>query len=161
MGVGAASVVPSSFAVRPNNATTTSGQRHILGAVGEEDDLQVNAEESAENGNAEGDGCGVDSGEATAPNASVAEETTRKKAARKPLEKPDSTQIEAHNRRGHVPFAPWCAHCRAARATMHPHQSKQPDEETEGDRPPMLVMDYMYMSRAKEVDKRFIIAARE
>ena len=113
-------------------------------------------------------------GEATAPDIAAAEgadapkdegptleDAKGNKAAKKNLEKPDSKTIEAHNRGGHVPFAPWCAHCRAARATMQPHHGTPQEKENEVDRPPMLVMDYMYMGRAKEAAKRPIIAARE
>ena len=44
---------------------------------------------------------------------------------------------------------------------MQPHHGTPQEKENEAERPPMLVMDYMYMGRAKEVAKRQIIAARE
>ena len=108
--------------------------RHMLGAVGKDDDLTSGENGNEEQGEAASSGDGVGGGKPAAPVTSAVEETdapkdegpisreaTDKKAARRALEKPDSTQIEAHSRRGHVPFAPWCAHCRAARATMQPH----------------------------------------
>ena len=77
-----------------------------------------------------------------------------KAPARGRLEKPSRAHIEAHERDGHVLFQPWCAHCRAARATRQAHKVKPHEGEAEevGEeppegRPPMLVMDYMYMAR--------------
>ena len=102
----------------------------MLGVVGESGGKEESEEETALK---EGDTPSAEGPDALEDEGPSPEEATARKAAKKELEKPDSKTIEAHNRGGHVPFAPWCAHCRAAQATMQPHhhtpQEKEDDKE--------------------------------